>query len=143
MKGREVREGREREGRGEIQPQQQAKQSKAKKKEEEEEEEEVRPKRERGKKGVPKWKAHTLVPTPQGAVNTHKRRKRKEEMSFFFPLFLLSLPIGHSKHKQTKRTQQKKDEEEKQKERDAHRLVVDKKEGEQSHGKRGKGEKMR
>ena len=137
MKGREVREGREREGRGEIQPQQQAKQSKAKKKEEEEEEEEVRPKRERGKKGVPKWKAHTLVPTPQGAVNTHKRRKRKEEMSFFFPLFLLSLPIGHSKHTTKKDTAEKGGE--KEEEKDAHRLVVDKKEGEQSHGKRGSG----
>ena len=78
-------------------------------------------------------------------VQRNRKQKTKEErgMAILLPLFLLSLPIGHSKHKQTKRTQQKKDEEEKQKERDAHRLVVDKKEGEQSHGKRGKGEKMR
>ena len=135
MKGREVREGREREGRGEIQPQQQAKQSKAKKKEEEEEEEEeVRPKRERGKKGVPKWKAQTLVPTPQGAVNTHKRGKVGTAF-----LACLSSNRTQQTHNQKghSRTQQKKEE------KDAHRLVVDKKEGEQSHGKRGKGEKMR
>ena len=46
------------------------------------------------------------------------------------------LLLGSSSN-QTQQTHNKK------KERDAHRLVVDKKEGEQSHGKRGKGEKMR
>ena len=106
----------------------------------------MRPKRERGKKDVPKWKAQTLVPTPQGAVNTPKRRKtkeergkRKEEMPFFFPLLLLSLPIGHSKHTTKKDTAEKGGEKEEEEEKDAHRLVVDKKEGEQSHGKRGSG----
>ena len=57
-------------------------------------------------------------------------------MAILLPLFLLSLPIGHSKHTTKKDTAEKGEKEE---ERDAHRLVVDKKEGEQSHGKRGSG----
>ena len=138
MKGREVREGREREGRGEIQPQQQAKQSKAKKKEEEEEEEEVRPKRERGKKGVPKWKAQTLVPTPQGAVNTHtqkrkdERGKRKCHFSFLSSNRTQQTQTNKKEQSRTRRRRRRR-------KKDAHRLVVDKKEGEQSHGKRGSG----
>ena len=77
--------------------------------------------------------------TTRRSQHTHtkeERRKRKEEMPFFFPLLLLSLPIGHSKHTTKKDTAEKGEKEE---ERDAHRLVVDKKEGEQSHGKRGSG----
>ena len=60
-------------------------------------------------------------------------------MAILLSLILPSLPIEHSKHKQTKKNRAGQGEGE----GDAHRLVVDKKEGEQSHGKRGKGEKMR
>ena len=73
--------------------------------------------------------------TTRRSQHTHtkeERRKRKEEMPFFFPLFQ-----SNTANTQPTRTQQK--EKEKEKEKDAHRLVVDKKEGEQSHGKRGSG----
>ena len=64
---------------------------------------------EKGKKAVPKWKVRR---------RTHKSKAQ----------FLPSLLLGSSSN-QTQQTHNKK------KERDAHRLVVDKKEGEQSHGK--------
>ena len=115
MKGREVREGREREGRGEIQPQQQqstARRRKKKKKCDRKGKEERRVSQ-NGKHR--RWSRH------HKAQSTHTKEEKLEQLSL-----LVSLPIGHSKHTTKKDTAEKGGE--KEEEKDAHRLVADKKE---------------